>query len=183
MTSPTYCGIVMLVPAHVARLQWTGQRREVVTMSRAGGIRLGLPLDSRGLLRRECPQCRRQFKVALFGDGAELSPDKTLTCPYCGAARPRDQFLTKEQARHATEAVSAGVVGPLLDQLARNLERMSQPGSPVRFETKRSAKRPLRRLTERDDMEARQCGGCRFSFAIATAHEGPLRCPACEETQ
>ena len=152
-------------------------------MSRAGEIRLGLPLDSRGLLRRECPQCHRQFKVALFGDGADLSPGKTLTCPYCAAARPRDQFFTKEQARHVTEAVSAEVVAPSVDQFARNLEKMNQPGSPVRFEIKRSAKRPVRRLTERDDMDARECAACRFTFATAPPHQGSLHCPACGEAQ
>jgi DNA-directed RNA polymerase subunit RPC12/RpoP len=152
-------------------------------MPGARKIRLGLPLDSRGLLRRECPQCHRQFKVALFADGTDLSPGKTLTCPYCAAARPRDQFFTKEQGRHATETVSEKAVAPLLDQLVRNLESMNRPGSPVRFETKRSPRRPVRSLTERDDMDARQCGACGFSFAIAPGDEGAVRCPACGEAQ
>ena len=157
--------------------------REMIAVSPRSEIRLGLPLDSRGLLRRECPGCHRQFKVALFGDSTDLSASKRLTCPYCATTGPRDQFFTKEQAKHITEAVSQEVVAPLVDRFARNLERMNRPGSPVRFETKRSPRRPVRRLTERDDMDARQCRACGFSFAIATGHEGPLRCPACGEAQ
>src|SRR5215218_8933899 len=63
-------------------------------------IPVPLPLDQDGLIRRECPSCRRQFKwhngPANEEAEAEGSPP-IYYCPICGEPAPQDAWFTEEQ--------------------------------------------------------------------------------------
>jgi uncharacterized Zn-finger protein len=58
-------------------------------------LRLELPLDSDGFLRRQCPHCEREFKWK--HEEADV-PDRTdVFCPYCGTQSSTDQCWTNAQ--------------------------------------------------------------------------------------
>lgn len=64
-------------------------------------LRVELPLDTDGFLRRECEACGREFKwfQTEAGEG-EPEPEEDYFCPYC---RNREgNWLTEDQREYAT---------------------------------------------------------------------------------
>lgn len=62
-----------------------------------------LPLDNDGFLRRECPNCLRQFKWhnGPANEEAEAQPAAdSYFCPYCGQPAVTDQWFTTEQVKY-----------------------------------------------------------------------------------
>ncbi len=62
-----------------------------------------LPLDNDGFLRRECPNCLREFK---WHDGPanaeaedQAAPDSYF-CPFCGQPAVTDHWFTTEQVEY-----------------------------------------------------------------------------------
>jgi len=113
-------------------------------------INLSFPLDDDGFFRRECPLCRREFKVLLEKD--ELTSlaqqgigsymletqkeaidsdenegiEPEFTCPYCGQQASRDSWWTQEQLAYigvVAQNIMAEIVN---EQLIRPLERISR---------------------------------------------------------
>ncbi|MEX2375859.1 MAG: hypothetical protein WD942_09805 [Dehalococcoidia bacterium] len=78
-----------------------------------------IPLDE-GFLRRECPNCREQFKW-WEGDGEEeWSTDLGVVfCPYCGETATLGEWWTQEQLDYAVGIAS----GPSVDEVVRQLEK------------------------------------------------------------
>lgn len=113
-------------------------------------IPMSLPLDGDGFLRRECPNCGRQFKW--FPTEGEPNEASQYYCPYCGEPASIDAWWTKEQIEYATQLLSAEIVGPELEKSARGLKRLNKPGSLVRFEWKYKAPSRPRPLQEPHDM-------------------------------
>lgn len=75
-------------------------------------IPISLPLDSDGFLRRECPNCEREFKWFAHGEGdADSESVEQYFCPICGAAAGTDAWWTPAQLEYG-----AGAAGPALDQ-------------------------------------------------------------------
>lgn len=106
-------------------------------------INISLPLDDEGFFRRECPFCRKEFKVMLTKE--ELAPlaqegiDSFMTeseaktdsdsnsekieqfCPYCGQSAPHDSWWTQEQLSYINvfaqnimaNLVNEHLIGPL----------------------------------------------------------------------
>lgn len=120
-------------------------------------ITLGMtvPLDSDGFLRRECPTCEREFKWLAASDEDDASDplDGGYFCPYCSIQAPPDAWFTQAQLELAENVVAREVVGPLLDDLARDLKRVGrQSGGLVRVDVKRDEPEQMDDLVEDDDM-------------------------------
>jgi len=143
-------------------------------------IQMLFPVDDEGYFRRECPYCRKEFKVLLekneMGDmirqledsylideSSELKTDDDreqealFTCPYCGQEADGDSWWTQEQLLHIRTHLENLVADMLNEQLIRPLKRKfgrktSGPVS-IRFEGKEMEKKKAWMSPEAGDMK------------------------------
>jgi hypothetical protein len=85
-------------------------------MSEEFQMKIELPVDSDGFLRRACPDCDREFKAFASAPGeGEPEPDGGYFCPYC--RHNGDDWLTEAQSEYVTakagEAVTEELFGGL----------------------------------------------------------------------
>lgn len=115
-------------------------------------IKMSLPLDSDGFLRRECPTCEREFKWlhTPAGQQSVAAPEAGYFCPYCGVQAPAGSWWTKPQVEAQHARVYDEVVKPKLDDLAESARRASTGFIKVDMKTTGPPKPPP--LTEPDDM-------------------------------
>ncbi len=90
-----------------------------------------LATDTDGFVSQECPACSRRFKVVF----AEGSGRLIGYCPYCRHAQ-QNCWWTQEQADYLAAAAGQEIVGPLLDDFVRQVNRMSRPGDFLRLKAK-----------------------------------------------
>ena len=86
---------------------------------------MSVPLDD-GFLRRECPNCKREFKW--HEEPTDDRPDNAVNppmyyCPYCGTAAGPDEWWTEAQLDYA-EAMAAG---PALREMAEQMRQTLRP--------------------------------------------------------
>jgi len=124
-------------------------------------LRMTVPLDGDGFLRRECPTCEREFKwlpsppgqtVEDATSGGDIS---SYTCPYCGIQAPAGSWATKAQVELAQSVVLREIVGPQLEEFGRELKRLNrETGGLITFSAKVEHNQPTTdpTLTESDDM-------------------------------
>ena len=102
-------------------------------------LKMEVPLDEDGFLRRECPHCEEQFKWRptpnARSQAENLSELPTYFCPLCGEAAKADAWWTPEQIEHATGVAKAEVLGPMLNDFQSDLRRLNRPGSGFRVTT------------------------------------------------
>jgi len=138
-------------------------------------IDLSFPLDEEGFFRRECPLCRREFKVqptpeelrtlvasrhALAeADGdheeeRETSEDEDAEpcCPYCGQRASGDSWWTEEQLAYINTAAAAVAARFLNEQLRQTFGRSR--GGFISVEVKEGPNPPEAWISpEPNDME------------------------------
>ena len=98
---------------------------------------VNLPLDN-GYLRRECPDCERQFKW--HHRPTDDRPDDAVDpdvycCPYCGRSAPLDHWWTGEQLEHV-QRLGIGEAAREVGDIFRDLERKSR-NSMIKFKAGR----------------------------------------------
>lgn len=113
-------------------------------------IKMPLPLDKDGFLRRECPNCERQFKWFLSENNTNEIDISEYHCPYCG--EHADNWWTKEQLEYATNYASTKIVAPKLDKFAKDIKRLNKPDGFVHFDVKNQPQPQLPPLQEPNDM-------------------------------
>lgn len=141
-----------------------------------------IPLDDDGFLRRECPNCEREFKW-LSSEGTDAkaeTPDSAGNyCPYCGLQAPVDAWWTKEQLEHMQAIVSGEMIGPELEKLKKTLE--SSSGGFLKISAEISTPEPpTSEMTESDDMD-RVDFPCHPSepLKVAETWNDPVYCLIC----
>lgn len=102
-------------------------------------IPVEFPLDSDGFLRRECPNCKGEFKWH-HGPTAD-TPDGFIYpqvhwCPRCGRPAPLDAWWTQAQLDYQ-QAVLAVSTGDILDEAFKSVR-----GDRLKLETNSSAMPP-----------------------------------------
>lgn len=165
-----------------------------------------LPLDGR-FLRRECPFCRRQFKVAIpeeelqtltqskisaFLLGAtstgreapsEERQEVQLFCPYCGQQAERDQWWTDEQAAYLQVIVENIIAEPVNRNLVRPLRRSianQKTGSVwIRFEGRELAQKEEWIAPETYDMAEVHLPCCDRVIKVQEQWPATVFCPFC----
>jgi hypothetical protein len=138
---------------------------------------LSLPLDSDGFLRRECPNCERQFKWLHTPNAA---PVDGYFCPYCHEPAPAGSWWTKPQLNYAKQLAASEVLGPGLRKFQQQLESLNQPGSLVRFEASGTLPEKPKPLTEPDDMVRCDVPCHREEpFKVDEAWDGEVACLIC----
>jgi hypothetical protein len=90
-------------------------------------IPITLTLDNDGFLRRECPQCMREFKWhhGPANEEAEQHHDPTTYyCPFCGQPAGQDSWWTQQQLVYVEamqEAAGLWVMDEGLDDLFKGM--------------------------------------------------------------
>lgn len=120
-------------------------------------LEMSLPLDSEGFLRRECPTCEREFKWLPSSDDEDadiaVPDDGGYFCPYCGVQAPADSWLTQAQADLAQNIVQRQVVGPMLKDFGKDMDRIGRnSGGLISVSMEFDEPNELDPLTEADDM-------------------------------
>jgi hypothetical protein len=143
---------------------------------------MSIPLDDDGFLRRECPNCKREFKWLSSEDAnAEaVAPDPAgYYCPYCGLQAPLDAWWTKEQLEHMQAIVTEEMVAPELEKLKKALESSSGGFLKVSAEVS-TPDPPASEMTEPDDM-VRADFRCHPSepLKVAETWNEPVYCLIC----
>ncbi len=98
---------------------------------------MSLPLDTDGFLRRECPNCERQFKRRLAATNQEsteeaVSPQSEVYfCPYCNEPSTSDTWWTQEQIDFAQRQMLAEVLEPELYHFKQDVESINRLNSPI----------------------------------------------------
>jgi len=140
-------------------------------------IRITFPTDEHGLTGRECPSCRRYFKVK-FGTGL---PTSYCICPYCGERANHDQFFTEAQIEYAKSVAVKEALSSSLSELEntlKDLERLTRGGF-IQFKVKTTGfNLPLKYYQEKELETHVVCDNCGLEFAIYGVFAS---CPDCEK--
>ena len=149
-------------------------------MSDEYGTSMSIPLDKDGFLRRECPTCEREFKVFTQQDDGDGTDEQSPApggyfCPYCAIQADPDSWFTKAQLELAQSKIMDEVVGPMLDDFKRRVQRA--PGVSATLDKSDDL---VPEPTESDDMR-------RVNFAchpetpvkVADDHKGSAHCFIC----
>ena len=121
-------------------------------------IPMSLPLDEDGFLRRECPNCERQFKWWPTPPTDETSaeePQKVVEayfCPYCCEPASPDAWWTKEQVEYAQQVAMAEVLGPQLRRFKSGMESRNRRSRGIRFDVSLPSLPQPESLMKPDDM-------------------------------
>lgn len=118
-------------------------------------IEMKVPLDSDGFLRRECPNCERQFKLKQVDSNTETQEDnndESYYCPYCYESAPLNSWWTKEQLEYAQQLAFKEVMEPGLRSLQRQIESLNSSSSFVHADVEVSSPPEPNFLSETDDM-------------------------------
>ena len=94
-------------------------------------IPIELPLDADGFLRRQCQNCRGEFKWHLgpTPNRPHTAIDPAMyTCPLCGTPAPYDQWSTEDQSRYQQETVEFYAVDAINDELKWAFGSNYKPG-------------------------------------------------------
>jgi len=145
-------------------------------------ITMPLALDKDGFLRRECPNCERQFKVLPGESNTNEISVSAYSCPYCVENAAADSWWTKEQLEYATKYASAKIVEPKLDKFAKDIKRLNKPAGFVRFDVKHQTQSLPNTLQEPNDMRKITLP-CHPNepLKIYEGWKGPVACLICGE--
>lgn len=159
-------------------------------------VRVELPADAAGFVRRECPFCERQFKTiagpfdaacvhrrvarALVHHNADEAPAgrEPLHCPYCGKEAPLDAFFTPQQVRYLERVVAALAEEVRYQQLSHVRRTLSQNPYPTFVPVPPSQPSPVL-APEPDDMEVRAFLCCAEDAKVESHWRGAVHCVRC----
>lgn len=139
-----------------------------------------LPLDSDGFLRRECPDCRQQFKWHSGPANEEVKQHEAPAayyCPFCGSPAEPSDWFTAEQMEYAEGVAQAAVLremrGVFADATKGNKFVTFTPGTDM-------LEGEPAKLVERDDMQlvASPCHDYEL-VKVPEPWSSPLHCLVC----
>jgi hypothetical protein len=147
-------------------------------------ISVAIPADDAGYFGRECPRCKRIFRMHV--DDYKALPDELrLTCPYCYHEDDHSQFFTKQQVDRtmgaAQEYASQLIEGSLDNIFTNTTRRVNSRGGAVRMSysgssRSRRAPKPLPAIVEEAPIRERTCDQCNNRYAVFGEH---VACPVC----
>jgi len=170
-------------------------------------MNLPFPLDDDGFFRRECPFCRKEFKVLLEKEELtdltqkgidsfmielkEETPDlddserseTEFICPYCGQRAPSDSWWTQEQLDYVG-IVAKDIMAKLVNEhLIRPLKRTFRGPSSglvsIRFEGKEIEQQEPWISPEVNDMEIFNLPCCQRKIKIEENWSDVVYCFFC----
>lgn len=139
-------------------------------------VKVSFPLDKSGMIGRECPTCKKYFKLKP-GTGLPISE---CNCPYCGHRGESNEFFTQAQIDYAMSYAANQVLSPHLAKLnksLKNLERTSNK-SFIKIKVTGFFNIPIINYSESDLETNVICDNCGLHFAIYGVFAG---CPDCKK--
>jgi len=115
-------------------------------------ISVSLPLDSDGFIRRECPNCERQFKWHDGPANADAETEEVLGtyyCPLCGEPAGADEWWTRDQLAFIQETAVPAAMRSIQDELSAAFRGSKN----IKFKPGNDAPAVPTSLTEPDDMQ------------------------------
>ena len=168
---------------------------------------LSFPIDDDGFFRRECPFCRKEFKVLLEKEELtdlaqkgidsfmiELKEETTdldesgrseteFICPYCGQRAPSDSWWTQEQLAYVSIVAKNIMAKRVNENLIRSLKRTFRKHSsgmvPIRFEGKEMEQQEPWISPDVDDMEIFDLPCCQRKIKIVENWQDVVYCFFC----
>jgi DNA-directed RNA polymerase subunit RPC12/RpoP len=145
-------------------------------------IPVSLPLDPDGYLRRQCPQCEREFKWhhgPTEGVAAQDEPPDVYHCPYCGESAGPDQWYTSEQVETIRAAALQAVLPEIDKQLRDAVAPLNRSGL-ITAEVVSNSPLPPPPLIEADDMAAVTSPCHPYEpVRVDESWDAPLHCLVC----
>lgn len=137
--------------------------------------KVSIPLDSKGMYGRECPNCKNYFKVK---PGTGLDIDYCI-CPYCEHKDDSDEFLTTQQLEYAKSVALrkfSGEIFKMVENTFKPLERQTKNSFiQISVSTKKSYI-PIKYYNEKDLETDVICDNCGCNFSIYGVFAS---CPDC----
>jgi len=128
-------------------------------------VRVTLPTDSKGMLGRECPRCKKYFKIKP-GTGLKTS---SCTCPYCEQTDSIRAYTTEEQLAYAKSIAANQVLGSILREFEDSLGGLehSSNGFSISFKVETDGfEFPIEYYTERALETEVVCDSCSLVFSV-----------------
>lgn len=146
-------------------------------------ISVPMPLDNDGFLRRECPNCKVQFKwhSGPANEAAENQPAaEVYFCPSCGQSAATDQWWTTEQLEYAKGVGMPAALQALDDELTSVFRGMNSKHFKVKKTGHLDIPDEPDPLIEPDDMMI-VASPCHAWEPIKVAEDtaSPLHCLVC----
>jgi len=94
-------------------------------------IRVSVPVDDDGFVRRACPACSREFKWhngPTEGAPEQESAAEEYFCPYCASPAAPDQWFTEEQIDYFRQVAIAEFAPKIRDDFTKALEPLNRSG-------------------------------------------------------
>ena len=131
------------------------------------------------MIGRQCPQdeCGLYFKLRL-GTGRDV---ESIICPYCRAEGDPSRFFTKDQMDYAISVAARDIVGPMVQEFKRNIERMNRRQLGGLLQLKFSVDyKPvsIHRYVERQLETEVTCDNCSLEFSVYGVFAS---CPCCRQ--
>ena len=134
---------------------------------------ISIKSDDEGYTGRECPECKKYFKIK-FGTG--LDGDPGCYCPYCYYHGPHDEFWTKQQIEYARSIALNKVSGDLLKTMKKK-ERKPKRDQFISIGIKvKGRPTPITYYSEKELEEKLECENCTLQYTIYGAFG---YCPDC----
>lgn len=168
---------------------------------------ISFPLDSDGFFRRQCPSCRREFKVLVekseltsladrgldsfmvetTGEDEKLElaeyAESKLTCPYCGELAGKYNWWTQQQLAYIRTVARNVAVKSINEELIRPLKRAARRTTSgfvsLKFEGKEIREQEAWMPPEADDLEAFELACCNRMIKIQEDWSGVVYCFFC----
>jgi Zn ribbon nucleic-acid-binding protein len=140
-------------------------------------VNVSLPKDKNGMIGRECPECRKYFKVKL-GTGLDTSE---CTCPYCEYKDDSSNFATEDQIEYAKSIAVKHVVEPYLKDLENSFKDLENAtrNSIISFRVETSGfDLPIKYYSEKNLETQVLCNYCGLEFSVYGIF---ATCPDCSK--
>ena len=131
---PNYSGKIW--KAEEMYLVMKGRRAAMSEVS----LEVRVPLNSDNFLRRECPNCERQFKQQYVSSDQKTTENNSeesieyYFCPYCYEPAPPDTWWTKEQLEYVKLVALREFVEPTFQSFKQEIEAFNSSDSPLHID-------------------------------------------------
>ncbi len=138
-------------------------------------IEMAIKTGPGGYIGRECPKCKKYFKIKLVADIRSSG----CYCPYCKHFRHQNDFFTKQQVEHAESVIAHKISKDMLKEM-KKMEIMPKRNQflSLSISTKGKAT-PIKNYREKELRGRIECKKCTLQYAI---HGVDGYCPKCAST-
>lgn len=126
--------------------------------------------DSEGYVTFECPFCGSEFKLQAGEYQDEEFPFEELFCPYCGLARNKNDFLSREVIEQAQAMAYNYAIEELNKALGKMAKSINRSNGIIKMKY-----RPLKKVTTKE-LRGKDTSEVEFSCICCNRHVKALYC-------